>query len=195
MINFKGDPTQALKALAEFTKDMLIGGSMTRKLRETHEVARDQVIQRLLGIPKSTKSNPSEFPIRLTIAAMITAETYRKGATIEGGVGNIELMDKLDPVHLLVAPRRMTATNPMHRLWRILETGTQKKYYLITPRFAPVLKFKIQPAGPYRQEKQVTHPGQEGFRYFAETAHWFSSVYASRVAEVLNEIVKKHSDK
>lgn len=192
-IRFIGDPTQTIRSMNEFAKELLIEGGFTRSIREAHQIAQDQVIARLLAHPRSFFSNPSEFPIRAAIARNITHVAFRRGADIIGGTGDTRILDQLDPVHNLSRPVRLTAANPEQRLWRILEMGTKKKNYPISASFKPVLRFIWRRTGAFVVSKQITHPGQEGFRYFAEVAHFFGILYDTIVRAELNRIVYKHS--
>jgi len=192
-IKYYGNPAKVFTNLARMTKELFVDGKLTRDIRQVHELAQAQARLNLLNRAKSIKSNPSELPMRELIARSITVAIYRRTTKITGGVGDVQVLDATDPLLLLQRPVRTTTSNPEQRLWRILELGTKKKYYPITAKNAPVLHYRIQPGGAYIKKRTVVHPGQPGFRYFSEVAHWFGNYYFTMVKVLLGKIIRKYS--
>jgi hypothetical protein len=147
----------------------------------------------LLSHKPSPKSNPSEFPIRARIASKITTTVYRRGKSVFGGTGNKRLLDQSDPIFGLSKPIRNVQENV--RLWRILDIGTEKKFYQISARNGPLLKFKHRASGKFVRKPTVTHPGQSGFRYFAEDNYEMRRILPQRVRVGLNKIINKYKMK
>ncbi len=110
----------------------------------------------------SSKNTGVIGKISRNITSGVLPNSVRKSITT--WTGNISLMDKNDPIFSL-RPRRQIGHSKV-RLWRILEAGTLKKFYPITARNKPQLRFFWKRRGKAVRTKQVVHPGIEGRNYF-----------------------------
>jgi hypothetical protein len=145
----------------------------------------------LSHLSKETRPVTGQFTKK--IKQNVTTEAKRIGKNVFVGTGNMGILDRDDPIHLLGRDLK----NPLVRLWRILQWGT-KSGYPIFPKTAKVLAWISPTTNRWIRKKKVTHPGIHGRFYFLQRngiPYIRDRVVVPKIKRDLKKIIKKYSYK